>query len=58
MIDTVASSMRNRKRSNIRAGVIGALSPRISGVRTGQTDLLVSTTISGPSDQVPWFRGS
>ena len=40
------------------AGVIGALSPRISGVRTGQTDLLVSTTISGPSDQVPWFRGS
>jgi hypothetical protein len=40
------------------AGVIGALSPRISGVRTGQTDLLVSTTINGPSDQVPWFRGS
>jgi len=40
------------------AGVIGALSPRISGVRTGQTDLLASTTINGPSDQVPWFRGS
>lgn len=40
------------------AGVIGALSPRISGVRTGQTDLLASTTINGTSDQVPWFRGS
>ena len=40
------------------AGVIGALSPRISGVKTGQTDLIASTTINGTSDQVPWFRGS
>ena len=51
-------TMYNAPLGDNNAGVIGALSPRISGVRTGQTDLLVSTTISGPSDQVPWFRGS
>lgn len=40
------------------AGIIGALSPRISGTVSGQTDLLASTTITGPSDQVPYFRGA
>lgn len=38
-------------------GVVASLAPRISGVRTGQTDLLTSTTLT-VGIQRPFFRGS
>jgi hypothetical protein len=43
--------------ANNIGGSIGALLPKINGVRTGQTDLLTSTTIAA-TNQVPYFRGS
>ena len=38
-------------------GAVSSLAPRIAGVRTGQTDLITSTTLT-TGIQRPFFRGS
>ena len=54
---TTMPSIYNTSLGGNTGGTVASLAPRIAGVRTGQTDLLTTTTLT-TGIQRPFFRGS